>query len=483
LFTAIEPDSTETARIREEAADWLLKAADVAFAAAASPEAVRHIRAAFDFVDPQVKAHLHERIGEMTGGDAGIDDYRQALELYEKLECPIDDQLRAVAGILMVAMRWVGSVADRPSTEYVNGHRVRGRQLLRQATDRYAIGRFLAADAFFPFWVQAVHEVTPVELQLAEDGADEARKIAIELGDADLESAALDAAGSAAQSVGEWARARDAAYQRMKFESKLSFYERVDTHSMATWMSYMLGDLDEAERVSADIATRLLRGQAPYQALHLFAWRAMTLYQLGRWEEAVAAFWRAVDAWHDGGMLAAGYAIRGFVIGVDIGRARRDPRLTGAATEAIESILARYPPDNISRHVWPPYLASEGPPDEAILQFAGEGVERQVGLACDLRQKMPDDLIDRALRRAAQIRVPLVEAQLLRARGLQRKDAGDMSAAISIWERCGARTQMGRGLAERGMINGNAAEIDAGLAMLKKIGDVNYVDRFSEARI
>jgi len=68
---------------------------------------------------------------------------------------------------------------------------------------------------------------------------------------------------------------------------------------------------------------------------------------------------------------------------------------------------------------------------------------------------------------------------MLRARALQRHDADDMSAALAIWERCGAMTQVGRARAERGLIMGDPSETAAGLAILKKIGDVNYVDRFA----
>src|SRR5438128_11041064 len=74
---------------------------------------------------------------------------------------------------------------------------------------------------------------------------------------------------------------------------------------------------------------------------------------------------------------------------------------------------------------------------------------------------------------------PLLEAQVLRARALARNDAADMSAAIAMWERMGAQPQLGRARAECGLIAGDAAETEAGLAMLKKLGDVNYVDRFA----
>jgi hypothetical protein len=37
----------------------------------------------------------------------------------------------------------------------------------------------------------------------------------------------------------------------------------------------------------------------------------------------------------------------------------------------------------------------------------------------------------------------------------------------------------GRARAERGLIVGDPSETQAGLAILKTLGDVNYVDRFS----
>src|SRR5712691_11883666 len=72
LYSALEPGSDVAQLTRHKATTWLLKAADVAVAAAATPEAVRHIRASFEFVEPDQLAHLHERIGDLTAGDAGL---------------------------------------------------------------------------------------------------------------------------------------------------------------------------------------------------------------------------------------------------------------------------------------------------------------------------------------------------------------------------------------------------------------------------
>jgi hypothetical protein len=38
----------------------------------------------------------------------------------------------------------------------------------------------------------------------------------------------------------------------------------------------------------------------------------------------------------------------------------------------------------------------------------------------------------------------------------------------------------GRAHAERGLLTGDQAETDAGLAILKKLGDLNYLDRLVE---
>src|SRR3989440_7222354 len=261
LYTALEPASETTQRIRDSAAKWLLKAADIAVAAGATPEAVRHIRASFDFIEPERVARLHERIGDLTAGDTGLQEDAMALQMYEASKAPVDDQLRALAGMLMVATRWTGSLGDRPSDQWMADLRAKGRELLSRATNPWAIGRFLAADAFFPFWIQAARGPTPEELAEAESNANRAIAIAKVLDNPELESVALDALAGCAQAVNDWVRARDTALERIKFEDKLGLYERVDAHSMVAWMSYLMGDLATAERDSAEMVARMLPGQ------------------------------------------------------------------------------------------------------------------------------------------------------------------------------------------------------------------------------
>jgi class 3 adenylate cyclase/tetratricopeptide (TPR) repeat protein len=483
LSTALDPTAEATSRAKESAAHWLLKAADVAAAAAATPEAVRHIRGAMDFVAPTLRPSLHERIGDMTGGDSGLEAYRLAFEGYQECDAPTDDQLRALAGMLMVATRWSGSVGDRPNEAWMDALRARGRALLALASQPRSIARFLAADAFYPFWLQGLRQPTAEELARGEADANRALQIALELDDPDLASQALDAVSGAAQSVNDYVKARETSIRRIGFQDRLGLYERLDAHSMVAWMSYLMGDLETADRDSAEMVARLLPGQAPYPALHLFAWRALTLYTLGRWDEAASAFWRAIESWHDAGSHAAGYGLRGFSVGLDIGRARGDSRLVGAATDAMVSVLSRFPADHINK-LWLGYIRGESGLTSSDPYLTGqmpyESVEKRLCLASDQREHLPSEILEAGLDRAVEVGVPLLEAQVRRARALAYRDATELDRALEIWDRIGAVPYQGRARAERGLIAGDPAETQAGLAILKTLGDANYVDRFAD---
>src|SRR5438105_796257 len=212
------------------------------------------------------------------------------------------------------------------------------------------------------------------------------------------------------QSTTSCARWPDTALERIKFEDRLNLYERLDAHSMAAWMSYLMGDLAFAEKDSAEMVARVLPGQAPYPALHLYSWRALTLFTLGRWDEATALFYRCVEAWHDAGSLAAGYGLRGFVVGLDIGRARGDMRLAGAATDAMESILARFPPGHYN-HVWAAYIQGEQEftDDDPYLHggMPPESAERRLSLACDRREALSQFVLDKSFAKSVATRVVL----------------------------------------------------------------------------
>jgi hypothetical protein len=111
-------------------------------------------------------------------------------------------------------------------------------------------------------------------------------------------------------------------------------------------------------------------------------------------------------------------------------------------------------------------------------QYPYELAEHRACLAVDRREAIPEEILTAGLEVAVRAGVPLLEAQLRRARALAYRDPAEMTSALAIWDRAGAVPHQGRGHAERGLLTGDQAETDAGLAILKKLGDVNYVDRF-----
>ncbi len=141
---------------RARAVDWLVRAADAAYCGAATIEAIGHLRAAIDLAEPARQPDLYEQLGAaMQSGSAAAAPLRTALKLSEEQGRPAEDQLRILARVLMSATRSQGSVATRMSDDAMAALRRRGRELLaRVDPDGPAAARFLAADAFYPFWMR-----------------------------------------------------------------------------------------------------------------------------------------------------------------------------------------------------------------------------------------------------------------------------------------------------------------------------------------
>src|SRR6266849_2863493 len=108
----------ETHPIRARAVHWLGRAAATALAGAALEEAARHLRAAIELADSPDHPELYERLGDVhVGGDASAEAYGTALTLCREAGRPPDQELRVLAKLLTVLMRYQGSVASRPSDD------------------------------------------------------------------------------------------------------------------------------------------------------------------------------------------------------------------------------------------------------------------------------------------------------------------------------------------------------------------------------
>ena len=113
IATAQRPNDPETEQIREKAANWQSRAAEVAAAGAATEEGSRHLRGAIDFAGPAHLPDLYERLGDLSGlGDVAVDAYRTALRLCrEQARPPAQDRRRAHLDRLSVCCL---AATDRP---------------------------------------------------------------------------------------------------------------------------------------------------------------------------------------------------------------------------------------------------------------------------------------------------------------------------------------------------------------------------------
>ena len=484
LASASSGDDADTAAVRRNAARWLGRAADAALASAANNEAARHLRAAIEFADPDAVVDLYERLGDaFTDAGQSVESYRAALE--RTTDADPDRSLRLIGGILNALMRMTGSIADRPSEAELDALRARGQALLAQATDPLARARFHIAEGFHGFWISVLRPATDEEVAVADAHAAEGLAIARSMDNVSLQSVALDALTNAPVHRGDWEAGRAIARSRLALGDRLELTEQMDAHAVVTWASVVLGDLDEAVRVSRDGLSRVQPGQVPSWALHLVAWRTYALALRGDWDDAAATGERARLLWIESGEIAAGYANRGFMAALSVALARQDE----GATERFGAIVATIASKFTTSRFAPLYRDVVRLKPEAVVQLVRmatepgarqpELLERAVSIAVDRGWPLPLEALETA--RAVTLRGgqtwPL-RIMLDRAIAVSRGDAALFRTVLADAEAKHARPLVARVRCELGRLTGDDALIASGVAILRELGDQQQLERF-----
>jgi tetratricopeptide (TPR) repeat protein len=481
--TAASADDAETIETRRNAVRWLVRASEAAVAGAATSEAARHLRAAIELAEPTGLASLYERLGDVysEGGETTA-SYRAALAL--TTDADPDRALRLIGGVLESEMRMQGAIANRPTEAELDVLRARGAALLTVATDPRSQARFHIAEGFHGFWLSLDRSVTDAEIAAAERHATEGLELARSLGDVAMQSAALDALSATAMDLGDWARVRELDRSRLDLGDGLGLNEKMDTISGLAWSSVALGDLDEAVRVSREGLRLVQPGQVPAWALHLVAWRTYALALRGDWDDALVAGERARQLWIEAGEIAAGYSNRGFFAARDVALARRDDAAADRFANVIDTIMAQFtgsPVAPIYRDVV--RLRPEAPAVLVEKAAAGERrvpelFERAISLAVDRDWPLPLDALERAVPVfGARIARPLALA-LDRAIAVTRRDPVLLRRVLSEAEAMHARPTIGRVRCELGRMTGDDNEIEAGLRILRDLGDQLQIAKF-----
>jgi hypothetical protein len=352
-------------------------------------------------------------------------------------------------------------------------------------TDPRTRARFLAADAFWPFWVSAAGgDPSAEELAAAERDAGKALTLARDLEDFNLQSAALDALGSIAGARFGWAEQRRLADERIAMGPHLAMVERIDAYSVAAWSAFIEGDLEAAERLSGAGLAILQPGQAPEWTLHLLAWRADTLLLMGRWDELESIMGRAIGLWLEAGRPAAGYAMRGFVAGLIVAHARQNGSLAQRIAQVVEEVDAqftgrrplletflRWDPEEMSDQLGPAMLA----------QTTFETLAMGMAMCSDAGQPLDGEFLVAALAESQRTKCRLGEAEVVRAMGLARDDIESLAGAHAAFDAGGAMPFAARTSAELAIRTGDRARLDVAISHLESLRDVTQVQRYVAA--
>ena len=394
-----------------------------------------------------------------------------------------------LAKLLIVYTRSQGAVAGRPSVEHMDSLRAEGRALVASATDSEAKAMFLIAEGFYPFW-RALDDALPANQSAeAEASARQGLALAEQLGDAKLRSMALDALAGCAQVRGDWRAARQFAYQRMGFLDQLDLIERLDTYSMIAWGSSVLGELEEADRISAVGLATVQPGQAPSWALHTAAWRIYVLTLRGQWDAAISTAERAVQLWVETGRMSAGYAMRGFLAAIDVARARQDGTAFEKFKEVIEAITQAFEAQGRNEHSKRnrAYLAADVETlvtiaDQYQPGFLGmERAERLLSLLTDRGRVPSAPTLHGIAEFSAASGFRILEAQALRALGVATADAALLSQAVALFEQADAVPYAARARIERARVTQDQGELSAGARILETLGDFDYLSRVEKS--
>jgi class 3 adenylate cyclase len=469
-----------------KAIEWLRRAAESAHAGAAGPEAARHLEAAIELAPEEARAELYERLGEVwVGGEQALVAFQKAYEAGLELGLGRDQELRTLAQKSLVASRWVGSVSVQYDAAQSRALRRELRNLRMEATSDRAKLLGMLAEVFLSGMMDR-----PSAEDIEEGAAISAQAVdlASRLGDVDLISAALDGEFSVAGADNRHQEGVAISRRRLELDG-LATSERLDALITNAWSLFLLGQLEEAERMADGVRAGLAPGQASQWVMGAAAWRVEALWVLGRWDEALVEAGRSEQAWRESQIRAPGFSVGGFLAALAIAEGRRDPVAMDRWRGVVETILARVDPMSRVRPIAAAYLGDD------LAQLA------QAGVADFQRYSSRTDYSHLALARLADRRHPvkidqlrallaymderglqLTAAQARRLIGLLEQDAEELERSLEMFHAIGARPFVARVTAELGEVRDEAGLIDEGMSMLEELGDLDQAERVARRR-
>ncbi len=472
--------------LKASAVAWLRRAAEAAFAGAATVEAARHLNAAIELAPKAGQPEMYERLGQIwSGGDQGAEAFERAWELVRELDLGPEAELRTLGQAMTVRARWTGSIGSRITDAEAAERRSRILELLATAeTDAARLHGELALG-----FRQMLNNFSNAE-ELDEDAKWAARAMATarRIGQPDLVSMAYDAVGAVEIGRDEMGRVLELAKERHAIEERLSTAERADAWIVQTWSETILGELEAAVDSADRARAGLVPGRASSFVLGATSWRVVALHALGRWDEALAEATRAERAWTESELRAPWFAINGFLAALAIARGRGDSvgadHWAAVVTRIEERSDAVVRTRRLMAYVTDDLDALVRDIVDEFRIFAGrfDYIHLTLGLLADRRHPVEAAVLDDLLGYTDARGLRLVTAQAYRLRGLLLRDRANLEQALNLFEGMGAAPSVARLHTELGMLTGDPAMVDRGLDALAAIGDLQQAARVASER-
>jgi class 3 adenylate cyclase len=297
-FRAARTDDTaeRTDELRRRAMSALLDVSREARSRFATRKAIASAERALGLAaEPPERIEAHEAVGLAARndyrGDLSWRHLRAAIDL--RLEHTPQDR-RAIAWTCAMALenplRWPGSMQDLPDPEEVRRYLDIGFAHIDDAAGEESI-RLLTLRAFEPFGFGHRIRIGAEDRAGAYDSGIRAADLSQRLGRLDLESAALDGAGSAIIGEGLYGHPRfdKLIGRRLEIAEFLEDpWELGDIYAMAAWNKAMIGDYEESVRIG--LIGRDRAEGAEGLASHCLNWVTVSLFHLGDWDRLLEVF-------------------------------------------------------------------------------------------------------------------------------------------------------------------------------------------------
>jgi hypothetical protein len=508
-----EDTAERTDKLRRRAMSALLDVSREARSRFATRKAIASAERALGLaVEPIERIASHEAMGLAARsdyrGDQSWSHLKAAIDL--RLEHAPEDR-RSIAWACAMALenplRWPGSMQELPDPEEVRRYLEIGFAHVDDAGGEEST-RLLTLRAFEPFGFGHRIRIGTEDRARAYDSGIRAADLAQRLGRLDLESAALDGAGSAIIGEGLYGHPRfdKLIGRRLEIAELLEDpWELGDIYAMGAWNKAMIGEYEESVRIGF-IGRERAEG-AEGLASHSLNWVTVSLFHLGEWDRLLEVFDEIRTLLGERAEEPPYFVMNGYGAAAFALDARGHPG-AGPLLDVLERSRKTIVLGSAAASYWRALAAARhGEVDRAWAVMHEAELEDDVGrplldevtaelLAVTARWAEVQAFVDASRPYARDAQLVALPVHLDRLEGRAAAATGELERGLELlgaaregfgrlgaaWERARTELDLAEALAEAGAFPDAHAMVDAAAPDLERVGALRELDRLRVLR-